>query len=210
MLKLFFKFIPFVFFLDEYPSYGTVGFGRYASKARALGMPIWIYFQSIAQLNSIDEGKGVERQELLDNMGTILVMKVSDAELVEVLNKRVPEVIELERLMTIKRIGASADDLHAEKNLSKEKRDAFKAEMFNGLSDGEMVAFIGNKYYKAVSQAHEDFSLTYDKLNLEPKFLLPQTFPKYNLTTELFLNKREFIIATDEKKYLFKSFFKKL
>ena len=195
--------IPFAFFFDEYGSYGTVGFARYISKARALGMPVWVYFQTIAQLDAIDNGKGIERKELLDNLGTLLVMKNNDPDLIEALNKRVPEVVELERFMTMKRIGASSDDLHAEKNLSKEKRDAFRSELFNGLSDGEMVTFIGNRFYKTVAQAHEDFSLTFDKLNLEPKFNLPKTFPKYRLSIDEFIEKKEFLITSENKRYLF-------
>lgn len=195
--------IPFAFFFDEYGSYGVIGFARFISKARSLGMPVWLYFQTIAQLNAIDNGKGIERQELLDNLGTLLVMKNNDPDLIEALNKRVPEIIELERFMTIKRIGANVDDLHAEKNLSKEKRDAFRAELFNGLSDGEMVTFIGNRFYKTVAQAHEDFSLTFDKLNLEPKFNLPKTYPKYRLSIDEFIEKKEFLITTKNKKYLF-------
>jgi len=199
--------IPFTIFLDEYPNYGTVGFARFISKSRAIGLPCWFYFQSIAQLDSIDNGKGIETKELLDNIGTFIIMKNNDAELVKKLNERVPVVVELERYMTIRRTGASADDLNAEKSLNKEKRDAFRSELFNGLSDGEAVIFLGNNYYKVVVKAHDDFTLVYDKLNLEPYFDLPKTFPKSELKIRHFLQRKEYLLASEKKKKLFKDSF---
>lgn len=195
--------IPFVFFFDEYGSYGVVGFSNFISKSRGISMPCWFYFQDKAQLDKIDDGRGLETRELLGNITTLLVMKNSDAELTRLLSERVDEHVELERHQSLKRVGSHTEGLSAELNYSKEKKDAFRSTLFNGLKDGEMVTFVGKDFYKTVAKAQDDFDLTYEKNSTEPKFVLPKTFPKSKLSTKYFLDKREMLINSEIKNVLF-------
>ncbi|MCK9476251.1 MAG: TraM recognition domain-containing protein [Candidatus Muirbacterium halophilum] len=185
--------IPFLFLLDEFGSFGVVGFGRFMSKARSLGMATWLYFQSEAQLDFIDDGKGLEKKEILDMCNTLIVMKNEDEELAERLSKKVPEEVTLEHFAsrTLDRISLESrkkDHDQDKINYQIDKRQAFRSSNFSKLKDGEMMLFIGGDYYKCVAQAQTDFNLTYQKLNPVVNFVLTKSYPKKMLVKDLMKN----------------------
>lgn len=174
--------IPFLFLLDEFGSFGVKGFGRFMSKARSLGMSFYLYFQSIAQLDSIDDGKGLEKKEILDMCNILIVMRNQDEALPEVLSKKVPEEISLEHLIARDNSGM-LDNKKKNNDENKiaytvDKKQAFRGSDFSKLKDGEMYFFVGGDAYKCVAQAQTDFNLTYEKKNVDVVFALTKTFPK--------------------------------
>lgn len=177
--------IPFLFLLDEFGSFGIVGFGLFMSKARSLGMAMWLYFQSIAQLDVIDDGKGLERKAILNMCNTFGVMKNNDKDLAVELSALVPEERFLQREYNEKKFWRNNKDTSATTSYQVDKREAFKAYNFSGLKDGEMYCFVGNEYYKAVSAAPSDFNLTYQKYNIRVNFDLIQVYPKNKFINDL-------------------------
>jgi len=177
--------IPFLFLLDEFGSFGIVGFGLFMSKARALGMSVWLYFQSISQLDVIDGGKGLERKQILNICNTFGIMKNNDAELAKELSSLVPEEVFLDKEYKEKKFWRNRAETDSEYRFTKESKDAFRAHNFSKLKDGEMYCFVGDQSYKAVSTAPSDFNLTYQKFNTEVEFPLVEVFPKERLKEEL-------------------------
>jgi intracellular multiplication protein IcmO len=177
--------IPFLFLLDEFGSFGIVGFGLFMSKARALGMSVWLYFQSISQLDVIDGGKGLERKQILNICNTLGIMKNNDTELAKELSHLVPEEVFLDKEYKEKKFWRNRAETDSEYRFTKESRDAFRTHNFSKLKDGEMYCFVGNQAYKAVSTAPSDFTLTYQKFKTDVVFPLVKVFPKEKLKEEL-------------------------
>ncbi len=177
--------IPFLFLLDEFGSFGIVGFGLFMSKARALGMSVWLYFQSISQLDVIDGGKGLERKQILNICNTLGIMKNNDTELAKELSNLVPEEVFLDKEYKEKKFWRNRAETDSEYRFTKESKDAFRAHNFSKLKDGEMYCFVGNQSFKAVSTAPSDFTLTYQKFKTDVTFPFVEVFPKEKLKEEL-------------------------
>jgi len=177
--------IPFLFLLDEFGSFGIVGFGLFMSKARALGMSVWLYFQSISQLDVIDDGKGLERKQILNICNSLVVMKNNDVELARELSALVPEEIFLDKEYKEKKFWRNRAETDSEMRFTKESKEAFRAHDFSKLKDGEMYFFLGDKAFKSVSIAPSDFNLTYKKFKTDVTFPLLKSYSKKELLNEL-------------------------
>jgi len=177
--------IPFLFLLDEFGSFGIVGFGLFMSKARALGMSVWLYFQSISQLDVIDGGKGLERKQILNICNTLGIMKNNDTELAKELSNLVPEEVFLDKEYKEKKFWRNRTETDSEYRFTKESKDAFRAHNFSKLKDGEMYCFVGDQAFKTVSTAPSDLTLTYQKFKTDVVFPLTEVFSKERLKEEL-------------------------
>jgi hypothetical protein len=82
---------PFIIFCDEFNSWsaGVKGFGDLLSVTRAYGISFCIMHQS--SLSKIDDGKGIEKGQILANINTLFLLKVKDIEVVEDYNKLLGE-----------------------------------------------------------------------------------------------------------------------
>lgn len=80
--------IPFTCFLDEIGCYAVEGFGRLESKSRSLGITIFSFFQSPAQIDVIAKND-YERKEIIDTTGVHILMKNMHPETTEFYAKMV-------------------------------------------------------------------------------------------------------------------------
>lgn len=55
------------------------------------------FFQSTSQIDVIDDGKGLEKQEIFDNSDCFICLKNTDDKLAEYLNKTVPKNVFLDK-----------------------------------------------------------------------------------------------------------------
>jgi len=178
--------IPFVFLLDEFGSFAIEGFGRFMSKARALGMPMFLFFQSTAQIDVVDEAKGLEKQEIFDNSDAFICLKNTDSKLAEYLNETIPPEIFLDKsYKELRRDIESKSDLSKEADYQKVEEKAIKTEYFSKLNNGEMYFCSGAEAYKAVAKAPSDFDLTYKLKNIDTHIPLLQVYPKEKLRKDL-------------------------
>jgi intracellular multiplication protein IcmO len=177
--------IPFLFLLDEFGSIGIKGFGRFMSKGRSLGMSMWLFLQSKAQLDIIDDGKALESKELLDNANTFVLLKNKDAELAEYLSKIVPKETILDLNHKEAKNFVSNRETSRERDYQAQQEDALKAEYFSELSNGEMYLIQGKDYYKGISCVPSDFSLSYREKDTQVHFPLNKTYPKEKFINDL-------------------------
>ena len=196
--------IPFLLLLDEFGAIAIKGFGRFMSQARSLGMSMILFFQSIAQLDEVDEGKGLERKEILDMCSTYACLKNTDYELAEHLSKTVPKDIFLE--MGYKEVKSQRDakndmGLGAEHDYQKVEEDAIKSEYMAKMNNGEMYFVAGAEAYKSISVVPTDFNLSYKEKVLGNKLYIPllQLYPKRKLIEILSKKKSSIFI----KSYLY-------
>lgn len=180
--------IPFLFFLDEFGSIGIRGFGRFMSKGRSLGMSIWLYLQSKAQLDAIDDGKALESKEILDNVNTYCIMKNQDPDMAEHLSKIVPKQIVLELTHKERKSFVSTGDTSRERDYQAKEEEALKPEYFSKLKNGEYYLIQGSSYYKAVACAPSEFSLSYRERDTSVHFPLNKVYPKKKFIDDLRYN----------------------
>lgn len=177
--------IPYLFLLDEFGSIGIRGFGRFMSKGRSLGMAMWLFFQSKAQIDMIDDGQALESKEILDNANTFCLMKNKDAELAEYLSKIVPKETILKLNHKERKNGTKGDELSKERDYQTEEQEALKPEYFSELSNGEMYLIQGANYYKAISCAPSEFTLSYREKDTSVHFPLIKVYPKRKFINDL-------------------------
>lgn len=178
--------IPYPFFLDEFGSFGILGFGRFMSKARALGMPMFLFLQSTSQIDVIDDGKGLEKQEIFDNCDAFMCLKNTDDKLAEYLNKTVPKHVFLDRSYKERRSDIDTkQEASYEADYQKTEEEAIKTEYFSRLNNGEMYFCSGDEAYKSIGKAPSNMDLTYKKYDLACQIPLKQLYPIERLTAEL-------------------------
>lgn len=178
--------IPFPFFLDEFGSFGILGFGRFMSKARALGMPMFLFLQSTSQIDVIDDGKGLEKQEIFDNSDCFVCLKNTDDKLAEYLNKTIAKVVYLDK--SYKEFRKEIDtkqEASLEADYQKTEEEAIKTEYFAKLNNGEMFFCSGDEAYKSIAKAPSKMNLTYKKFDFECNIPLKQLYPMERLKVEL-------------------------
>lgn len=178
--------IPFPFFLDEFGSFGILGFGRFMSKARALGMPMFLFLQSTSQIDVIDDGKGLEKQEIFDNSDCFICLKNTDDKLAEYLNKTVPKNVFLDK--SYKEFRKDVDtkqEASLEADYQKTEEEAIKTEYFARLNNGEMYFCSGDEAFKSIAKAPSKMNLTYKKFDMNAVIPLKKLYPMERLLVEL-------------------------
>lgn len=143
--------IPFTCFLDELGSYVIEGFGRLESKSRSLGISIFPFFQSPAQIDVVAKND-YERKEIIDVTGVHILMKNMHPETTEFYAKMVEKVKVISRDYSKRRDGAKGPG-SVEDNYKVEEEDAIKHNEVVNMNNGEMVVFANGKLHRAIAQA---------------------------------------------------------
>lgn len=185
--------LPFLAMFDEIGSYIIEGFGRLMSKSRSLGISIIPIFQSFSQIDSVDNGKGLETKEMLDVTGTMIVMKTTSADVTEQINKKLKSKKYIDRSYSERKnvIGGSSS---GDEQFNVEKEDAIKHHEVEKMNNGEMLIITDGEMYKAVASAEKNLvkkgkKIIYKQKDLAAKVPLVQ-----------YMDKEEFIDEINRKK----------
>lgn len=143
--------IPFVCFLDELGSYIVEGFGRLESKSRSLGISIFPFFQSPAQIDVVAKND-YERKEIIDVTGVHIIMKTLHPETTEFYVKMTPKINVLKKNYSEKRESAKGQG-STEDGYSVEEKDVITHDEVMNMSNGEMVVFANGRMHRVVAQA---------------------------------------------------------
>lgn len=143
--------IPFICFLDELGSYVVEGFGRLESKSRSLGMSIFPFFQSPAQIDVLSKND-YERKEIIDVTGVHILMKNMHPETTEFYAKMVEKETVISKDYTQK-VDFHSGQGSAEANFKTEEKDAIMHNEVVNMNNGEMIVFANGKMHKAVARA---------------------------------------------------------
>lgn len=143
--------IPFTCFLDELGSYVIEGFGRLESKSRSLGISIFPFFQSPAQIDVVAKND-YERKEIIDVTGVNILMKNMHPETTEFYAKKVPKIKYISTDYHTRRDGAKGNG-NVEDAYKTEEKDAFEHNEVENMNNGEMMIFANGKLHRAIAQA---------------------------------------------------------
>ena len=143
--------IPFVCFLDELGSYVVEGFGRLESKSRSLGMSIFPFFQSPAQIDAVGQGD-LERKEIIDVTGVHILMKNMHPDTTEFYAKMTSKINVLkknynERKESVKGQGSTEDGYQIE------EKEAITHDEVVNMNNGEMIVFANGKMHRTLAKA---------------------------------------------------------
>jgi hypothetical protein len=170
---------PYLIFLDEFGSIVVQGFGRFMSKSRALGMAIWILFQSKSQL--MVAGKE-ETDEIMEMCNVNFVMKMKDKEFAEECMAFLEETYEIhQNYSETKYMTEERPHNYNEQTYTSEKTTPIKLADFINQNNGEMFTFIGSEYFRSTAVISSDptMSVWEKKTNLDKlNFPLLQNYPK--------------------------------
>ena len=169
--------IPHLFMLDEVGSYASAGLGRLMSKGRSLGFSIWLFFQSLSQLDAVDDGKSLEQKEIMEMSNNLILLKTEDNEVAKKIIEKIPKTVYLTKEVRKKK--GEKDSI----SYSEAERDQLIPNDLSAQSLGEMHYFTGGKVYKAIGAVPSSFSLTYKGKKLINEFSFPtlQLMPKENI-----------------------------
>lgn len=185
--------IPFICWFDEIGSYIIEGFGRLMSKSRALGISIIPIFQSPAQIDQVGKivgSESIERREIIDVVGTHILMKNIHPETTEFYSKFVKEKRQINKNYVEKRSGIKGS-ISPEAQFQIDKVEAIKHDEVVAMNNGEMLVFNDGKVYKSISITERFLKkgkkIIYEGKSMDIKIPLTQ-----------FVNKKEFL--SDMKK----------
>lgn len=143
--------IPFVCFLDELGSYVIEGFGRLESKSRSLGISIFPFFQSPAQIDVVAKND-YERKEIIDVTGVHILMKNMHPDTTEFYVKMVEKKKIMSRDFTARREYTKGNGA-VEDSYKVEEKDAIEHNEVVNMNNGEMIVFANGKMHRAIAQA---------------------------------------------------------
>lgn len=143
--------IPFACFLDELGSYVIEGFGRLESKSRSLGISIFPFFQSPAQIDVVAKND-YERKEIIDVTGVHILMKNMHPETTEFYAKMVEKIKVMSRDFVKRRDFAKGQGA-VEDTYKVEEKDAIEHNEVVNMNNGEMIIFANGKLHRAIAQA---------------------------------------------------------
>lgn len=170
---------PYLIFLDEFGSIIVQGFGLFMSKARALGMAVWILFQSKSQLLVAGQE---ETDQIMQMCNVNFVMKMRDKEFAQECMDFLEESYEIAQNYTeTKEIFGEKINNFNEQGYSADKSAPIKLSHFIQQNNGEMYMFAGSEYFRATAVVSSDpkMAVWAKKTNIEEiKFPLMQNFPK--------------------------------
>lgn len=143
--------IPFVCFLDELGSYVIEGFGRLESKSRSLGISVFPFFQSPAQIDVVAKND-YERKEIIDVTGVHILMKNMHPDTTEFYAKMVEKKKVMSRDFTARREHTKGSGA-VEDSYKVEEKDAIEHNEVVNMNNGEMIVFANGKMHRAIAQA---------------------------------------------------------
>ena len=185
--------IPFICWFDEVGSYIIEGFGRLMSKSRSLGISIIPIFQSPAQIDQVGKTVGsesLERREILDVVGTHILMKNIHPETTEFYAKMIEEKRYIETDYIERRDGSKKAQMGAEKHFKVEKEAAVKTTEVQAMNNGEFIVFNDGKMYRGISATEtylkkEGKTITYEGKDMQSKIPITQFIPKMQFLKEV-------------------------
>jgi len=185
--------IPFLAMFDEVGSYIINGFGLLMSKCRSLGISIIPIFQSFAQIDVVDNGKGLETKQMLDVTGTLIVMKVTSSDVTEMINKKIKQNRYLDRTYQERRNHSIAQS-SGEDSFQVLQEDAIKHHEVEKMNSGEMLVLTDGEIYKAVANVERNVTLkgkvvTYEGKDLSKKIPLTQYMNKKDFFEQIEKNR---------------------
>ncbi|RDU61867.1 type IV secretory system conjugative DNA transfer family protein [Helicobacter sp. MIT 14-3879] len=177
--------IPFVILADEVGSYMPEGFARLMSKSRALGISVFPIFQSFSQIDIVGKllgGESSERKELVDVIGTHIIMKSMSPEASDYYSKFVKKTKYLEKSYSIKRDFVDSA-MGAEQSYSIREEDAILHSEVTAMNNGEMMIILDGELYRAIAQAESSLlnygkKITYDGKNINTPLPISKYMPK--------------------------------
>lgn len=181
--------IPFVCFLDELGSYVIEGFGRLESKSRSLGISIFPFFQSPAQIDVVAKND-YERKEIIDVTGVHILMKNLHPETTEFYAKMIPKKKIMNRDYVARRDFAKGQGA-VEDTYKVEEKDAIEHNEVMNMNNGEMIIFANGKMHRAIAQAETSL------LSLGKKTTY-QGMSDLKIPLTQYVNKQEFFTAAWE------------
>lgn len=143
--------IPFTCFLDELGSYVIEGFGRLESKSRSLGISIFPFFQSPAQIDVVAKND-YERKEIIDVTGVHILMKNTHPDTTEFYAKMVEKIKVMSRDFVKRREFVKGQGA-VEDTYKVEEKDAIEHNEVVNMNSGEMMIFANGKLHRAIAQA---------------------------------------------------------
>lgn len=183
--------IPFCCFLDELGSYVVEGFGRLESKSRSLGISIFPFFQSPAQIDAVGKGD-LERREIIDVTGVHILMKNMHPETTEFYAKFAAKINVLKKNYGERREHAKGQG-NVEDSFQMEEKEAINHDEVVNMNNGEMCIFANGKLHRTVAKAETTLLTEGKKITYDGKIPLTQYVPKKEFFTrveQLMRNKR--------------------
>lgn len=185
--------IAFTIFLDEFNSWSKdiKGFGDLSSQTRSKRLAFYFLFQS--SLKSMDDGKGLEGDQIFANANTQIMLKLEDTTLIkEFIEKCGKEEILQDTSNFQKRDYIdSSDKSSLEQNLQEKEIDKLKIEQIQNLSAGQGFVKIGSSLLPIVGGYFEP--IRYE--TADPSGIVPSElrYPKEKFLREMerFLNNKD-------------------
>lgn len=177
--------IPFVILADEVGSYMPEGFARLMSKSRSLGISVFPIFQSFSQIDIVGKllgGESSERKELVDVIGTHIIMKSMSPEASEYYSKFIKKQKYLEKSYSIKRDFVDSA-MGAEQSYNIREEDAILHSEVTAMNNGEMMVILDGNLHRAIAQAESSLlnygkKITYDGKNVNAPLPISEYIPK--------------------------------
>ncbi len=175
--------IPFLCCLDELGSYVVEGFGRLESKSRSLGISIFPFFQSPAQIDVVAKND-YERKEIIDVTGVHILMKNMHPETTEFYAKMTSKIKVLNRQVSMRREGATGAS-SSEDSYNLEEKDAIEHNEVVNMNEGEMIVFANGKIHRAVARAESSLNEKGKKTTYDGKIVISEYVNKIRFFSEI-------------------------
>lgn len=163
------------------------------SKSRSLGISIIPIFQSPAQIDQVGKTVGsesLERREILDVVGTHILMKNIHPETTEFYAKMIEEKRYIETDYIERRDGSKKAQMGAEKHFKVEKEAAVKTTEVQAMNNGEFIVFNDGKMYRGVSATETNLKkgkkITHEGKAMSAKIPITQFIPKMQFLQEVY------------------------
>lgn len=129
--------VPYMVFCDEFNSWskGITGFADLMSVTRGYGISFALMYQS--NLNKIDDGKGIEADQILANTNTIILLKTQDDKIVKQINEKLRRQEVAIRDELKEHEGRKEDGTEQEKRYDNKERDRIEFEDVTNLKSGQ-------------------------------------------------------------------------
>jgi len=140
---------PYTLFLDEFNSWskGIEGFADLMSVTRSYGLTFCIMYQS--DLSKIDDGKGIEKGQILANTNTTIYLKVVDVNIIKDLIDKLPKDKVFRK--NLKVTSSKDTDKDTEITYTDAEVDYMKTEEMMNLKGGQGFVYINGIINKMVS-----------------------------------------------------------
>ncbi|EDP2897546.1 type IV secretory system conjugative DNA transfer family protein [Campylobacter jejuni] len=175
--------IPFLCCLDELGSYVVEGFGRLESKSRSLGISVFPFFQSPAQIDVVAKND-YERKEMIDVTGVHILMKNMHPETTEFYAKMTSKIKVLTRQHSERREGAKTPG-NSEDSYQFEEKDAIEHDEVVNINNGELIMFANGKMHRGVARAESSLLSHGKKTTYDHRIPITEYVPKNLFFTEI-------------------------